>query len=129
MPSGSIPPEYAGWWRIVQTSVWSAEYLDTLGPAVLSFGTGRGDRLRLLAILALVNARFVNNGVSFTWQGASEYDPTSGTGRARLSKEGLLKGKIAITNGDESTFVAERAIEPLTPIPDPPSYRHKWRRW
>jgi hypothetical protein len=129
MLHGSIPPEYAGWWRIRETSAWGTEALDMLGPAIISFGTEYGDRLRVIAILAHVNARFVRNGVSFTWEGASEYDPISGTGRARLDKDRRLKGTIRITDGDESTFVAERTGEPSAPIPDPPSYRDKWRRW
>ena len=128
MSHDSIPPEYAGWWRIIETSAWVTKALDTLGPALISLGTGNGDRLRVLAIVAHVNAKFVRNGVSFTWQGASEYDPISGTGRARLDKDGRLKGKIMITDGDASTFVAQRTTAPSEPIPDPPSYRDKWRR-
>jgi hypothetical protein len=129
MPHDSIPPEYAGWWRILETSTWGAKHLDMLGMAVLSFGTPYGDRLRMLAILAHVHAKFVRNGVSFTWKGASEYDPISGTGRARLGKDGRLEGTIKIAEGDESTFVAARIEEPSEPIPDPPSLRDKWRRW
>jgi len=129
MPPSQIPPEYAGWWRIVETNVWAAKALDTLGPAVISFGTGQGDRLRMIAILAYVNAKGTKTGVSFTWEGASEYDPISGTGRARLGKDGRLKGSIKIKDGDDCTFVAERTTAPSAPIPEPPSYRDKWRRW
>lgn len=129
MPHDSIPLEYAGWWRITETSAWSVKHLDMLGAALISFGTGRGDRLRVIAILADVNARFVRNGVSFTWSGASEFDPIAGTGRARLGKDGRLKGTLVITGGDKSIFVAERSEEPSQPIPDPPSYHEKWRRW
>ncbi len=121
MAHGSIPPEYAGWWRIIETSTWATKHLDLLGPALISLGTRYGDRLRVLAILANVNARFVRNGVSFTWQGASEFDPITGTGRARLGSDGRLKGRIAIAHGDESTFLAERTEEPSKPIPDPSS--------
>ena len=35
---------------------------------------------------------------------------------------------IPTKTGDEITFVAERTAEPNEPIPDPPSYRDKWRR-
>jgi hypothetical protein len=129
MPSETIPPEYAGWWRITETGTWVNKYLDDLGTAVISFGTGQGDRLRMHCLLAYVTARFTRNGISFTWQGAWEYDPMSGTGRARLGKDGRLTGTIKIKDRDESTFVAERTEEPLEPIPDPPSYRDKWRRW
>ena len=47
--------------------------------------------------------------MSFTWKGAWEFDPVSGTGTARLRKDGRLSGTIKIRNGDESTFLAEKA--------------------
>lgn len=43
-----IPPEYRGWWRIVDTSQWVNDGLDILGPALLSL-TGYADRLRITA--------------------------------------------------------------------------------
>jgi hypothetical protein len=68
--------------------------------------------------------------VSFTWQGAWEYDQVSGSGRVTLAKDGRLKGVIRIKDSDSSSFVAIRAEEPDEPIPPPPSYRDKWRgRW
>ena len=123
-----IPSEYHGWWRIVDTGTWVNDRLDILGPALLSL-TGFGDRLRMHCLLAYVNARPTKTGMSFRWEGAWEYDPVSGTGSVRLGKDGQLRGKIKIKDGDESTFLAERAEEPDDPIADPPSYRDKWRRW
>ena len=52
----------------------------------------------------------------------------SGTGRARLGKDGRLTGTIKIKDGDDSTFIAERTEEPDRADPAPPSYRDKWRR-
>jgi hypothetical protein len=57
-----------------------------------------------------------------------EYDQMSGSGSLKLRKDGRLRGRIKIKNGDESDFIAERTSEPAEPIPDPPSYRDKWRR-
>ena len=122
-----IPAEYRGWWRIVDTEAWVNEGLDILGPALISL-TGRGDRLRMHCLLAYVNARATKTGVSFSWEGAWEYDPMSGTGSVRWGKDGRLKGRIKIQDGDESAFTAVRAEEPDEPIPNPPSYRDKWRR-
>jgi len=123
----SIPPEYRGWWRIVDTGTWVKDGLDILGPALLSL-TGFDDRLRMHCLLAYVKARPTQTGVSFRWKGAWEYDQLSGTGSARLGKDGKLRGEIRIKDGDSSTFLAERAAEPDEPIPNPPSYRDKWRR-
>jgi hypothetical protein len=123
----SIPEEYRGWWHIVETGTWGDEHLHALGPALLSL-TGHGDRLRLCCLLAYVNARATKTGVSFRWEGAWEFDQLSGTGSARLRKDGCLAGRIRIKGDDDSTFVAEPAEAPDEPIPRPPSYGEKWGR-
>lgn len=125
-----IPIEYRGWWRITETSRWTSDKdLNSrrLGPSLISI-TGYGDRLRLFVLLANINCKPTKTGVSFTWEGAWEFDQMSGSGRVKLAKDGRLKGVIKITGSEESTFVAERTDEPDEPIPDPPSYRDKWRR-
>jgi hypothetical protein len=122
-----IPSEYQGWWRIIDTSQWGNRDLDLIGPALISF-TGYGDRLRMLALLAYVQCRPNNKSLSFTWQGAWEFDQLEGTGRVTVGANGRLKGVIKISHGDESTFVAERSEEPEEPIPPPPRYQDKWRR-
>jgi hypothetical protein len=127
MTDTTIPPDYHGWWRIVETGTWVNDYLEDLGPALLSL-TGDDDRLRMHCLLAYVDARPTKSGVSFSWRGAWEFDPVSGTGNVKLGKDGRLRGKIKIRNGDDSTFLAVRAEPPDEPIEDPPSYRDKWRR-
>ena len=122
-----IPAEYEGWWRITQTSQWEDDDLDILGTALLSL-TGETDRLRMHCLLAYVDCKPTKTGVSFTWQGAWEYDPMTGSGSVKLGKDGKLKGTFRIKDGDSSTFIAERAEAPREPIQEPPSYRDKWRR-
>jgi hypothetical protein len=121
-----IPSEFRGWWRIVETSQWDDQFLDDLGPALLSL-TGRADRLRIHCLLAYVAPKPTKTGVSFTWEGAWEFDQVSGAGSVKLAKDGRLHGRIKIEDGDGSTFVAEKAAAPAKPIPEPPSYRDKWR--
>ena len=127
MEEKEIPSEYYGWWRITETSQWGKKDIDIIGTALISL-TGYGDMLRMFVLLANVNCYPTKTGVSFRWRGAWEYDPVSGTGSVKLRKDGRLAGRIKIKNGDESTFIAARAEEPDEPIPDPPSYRDKWRR-
>lgn len=79
-------------------------------------------------LLAHVNRIPPKAGVSFKWEGAWKFDPCCGTGHVKLAKDGRLREKIEIKDGDDSTFVAERAEAPAEPIPIPPSYRDKWRR-
>ena len=124
-----IPSEYRGWWRITETSAWVNDGIDILGTAVISL-TGHADRLRMHCLLAYVNCKAIKTGVSFTWEGAWEYDQMSGSGRVTLRKDGTLRGTFRIKDGDSSTFIAERTKAPDEPIPAPPSYRDKWRhRW
>ena len=122
-----IPSEYRGWWRIVDTSQWVNDDLDLLGTALISL-TGTADRLRMHALLAYVNCKPTKSGISFTWEGAWEFDQMSGSGRVTLRKDGRLRGVIRINDGDSSQFIAERSVEPDAPIQEPPSYRDKWRR-
>ena len=127
MPEGEIPREYQGWWRIVETSQWANDDIDIIGTALISL-TGHADRLRMFVLLAYVNCKPTKTGVSFTWEGAWEYEQVSGTGSVKLGKDGRLKGQINITHGDQSTFIAERTEEPDDSISKPPGYRDKWRR-
>ncbi len=127
MKDEPIPLEYYGWWRIIETSQWVNDELDILGTALLSL-TGQDDRLRMLCLLAYVDCVAAKTGVSFTWNGAWEYDQVSGTGKVELRKDGLLEGLIKIRNGDQSTFIAERTARPDELIPHPQNYRDKWRR-
>ena len=108
MAEETIAADYRGWWRITETSQWVNDDLDVLGPALISL-TGYADRLRMLTLLAYVNCKPTKLGVSFTWEGAWEFDQMSGSGRVKLAKDGRLKGFIKIKDGDESTFIAESA--------------------
>lgn len=121
-----VSPDIHGWWRIIDTSQWVKDGLDALGPAMISI-TGYADRLRMHCLLAYVNVKPRKTGASFAWEGAWEYDQMSGTGSVRLGNDGKLHGKIRIKDGESSSFIAERSAEPDQPIPEPPSYRDKWR--
>lgn len=127
MQTPELNPDLRGWWRIVETSQWNERTLDALGPALLSI-TGYVDRLRMHFLIADVSVRATKSGASFTWEGAWEFDPMSGTGSVRLGRDGKLRGTIKFKDGDTSTFVAVKTEEPTEPIPSPPSYRDKWRR-
>jgi len=121
-----IPPEYRGWWKITETSIWESKYLHRCGTSLISL-TGHGDRLRMYVLLAYVTCKPTKTGVSFKWNGSWEWDSMSGSGRVKLRKDGHLEG-ILKWNGDEGTFTAERSEEPSEPIADPPDYRDKWKR-
>ena len=89
--------------------------------------TGRNDRLRMHHLLADLTFEPTKLGASFSWEGAWENQQMTGTGSVKLSKDGTLRGKLAIRDGEASTFRARKAAEPAVPIPDPPSYWFNWR--
>ena len=122
-----IPPEYQGWWRIVDTSQWMNEGLDDLGAPVFSI-TGAHDRMRMHCLIADVSWTPAETGIAFTWTGAWEYDEMSGTGHVTLGQDGQLEGTLRIENGDSSAFTAVRSEPPDDPLPPPPRARDKWRR-
>lgn len=51
--TAELNPDLVGWWRIVETSQWANDYLDDLGPAVLSitgkFSIDQGDKSTFIA--------------------------------------------------------------------------------
>jgi hypothetical protein len=106
-----LEADLCGWWRITGTSQWADDGLDDLGTAMISI-TGHADRLRMHCLLAYVNVRPTKTGASFTWEGAWEYDQMRGTGSVKLGKDGRLRGRIKIKDGDESTFIAEERANP-----------------
>jgi hypothetical protein len=59
----------------------------------------------MFALLAHVNCKAAKTGKSFTWRGAWEYDPVSGTGSVRIRKDGRLAGRIKIKNGGGRTLL------------------------
>jgi hypothetical protein len=70
-------------------------------------------------LLAYVNHRPTKTGVSFSWEGAWEFDQMAGSGRITLRKDGSVRGTLRIKDGDSCTFTAERNEPPSDPIPDP----------
>jgi hypothetical protein len=56
--------------------------------------------------------------VSFAWQVGVGVRSGLGSGSVTLERDGRLKGKFRIKDGDASTFVGERADAPDEPIRD-----------
>lgn len=125
MSTGDLDPELIGWWRITHTSQWVDDGLDLLGPALLSVA-GHGGRLRMHCLLATVDFRPTKAGASFTWQGAWECEQMTGTGSLKIGRDGQLRGRLKIRDGDESAFTAERSTELGHSISDPPDDGDKW---
>ena len=102
---------FEGRWRITDSSSWSAEDLDLVGPAYIEFERSGSGEMQLVAMEATLDHRVSQSDgdwlLEFSWSGFDEGDEVSGRGSARI-EGGLLKGELFIHQGDSSTFVAKR---------------------
>jgi hypothetical protein len=116
MPSKTPEAVLAGSWKITTMEMWDQDYVDLVVPGFVRFDGETGELMFGVVRGDLACIYTTNRGqpyVKFAWIGESEWDPIQGTGRARLSAKGMLKGRISITHGDASTFEAERSETPL----------------
>jgi hypothetical protein len=102
---------FEGRWRITDSSNWSAEDLDLVGPAYIVFERGGSGEMQLVAMEATLDHRVSQRDgdwlLEFSWLGFDEGDEVSGRGSVRIDGE-VLKGELFIHQGDSSTFVAKR---------------------
>lgn len=117
---------FLGSWRIVETEMWDLEDLDVVEDARITFGRDGLGELRFLAIGASIDYRIGKRDgdacIEFSWAGYDEGEPASGRGWGRIDS-GVMRGTLFIHQGDESTFVAHRAME--TGRPSAPPRRHR----
>lgn len=86
----------AGRWRIVEMDLWDRDAIDLVGPAFIKLtADGRGS-LRFVAVEGVIDARHVHvddrEALEFSWDGYDEGDHVSSRVRARLDKDGSLRG-------------------------------------
>ena len=105
--------DLVGRWRIVEMELWAPEDLDLVEPAFIAIDAGGLGLIGFIAISGTVDCRFNRvdavDVVEFSWEGHDEGDQVSGRGRASLSDDGALRGRIFFHQGDDSSFVARRA--------------------
>ncbi len=95
-----------GKWRIVETALWEADFLDMVEPAYIAFDGKAGGEFAFGCVTGQLHCRKTTDGAEFTWQGNDEMEEASGAGWAKLQKDGSLTGEIRFHNGDDSTFQA-----------------------
>ena len=66
------------------------------------------------------------NTIEYNEEVVDTYDFTLENGN-NFFADGYLVGRISIKGGDKSTFIAKKVEEPNESIPEPPSYRDKWK--
>jgi hypothetical protein len=97
-----------GKWRIVETDLWDADYLDMLEPAFIAFKKDGQGEFRFGCSNAGLDCEYSPTTVHFTWQGFDEMDEVCGDGFAQVEDDGTLSGEIAFHLGDEATFKATK---------------------
>ena len=114
-------PEQAlhGEWRITATEVWDRDALDLVQPAFIRFEDDRLGAFGMIALEAGIDCRFAElDGkptVEFSFAGDDDGQPCCGRGWAMLERDGKLRGRLFLHRGDDSSFVAERAIKRVKP--------------
>lgn len=104
--------EFVGRWRITHMELWDREYLDLEVPAFIEFRQDQFGEFQFGVVRGFIDYRVSDSRtepkLEFSWEGDSEGDALSGRGWAVL-REGRLEGCFFIHQGDDSSFVAERA--------------------
>jgi hypothetical protein len=104
-----------GRWRILEMDLWDRDALDLVAPAYLEFEAGSGGCFGFIAVDGDLDCRYVDVDVhprvEFTWEGDDEGDAGWGRGWAELQRDGSLRGHIFFHLGDDSGFLAVRAVD------------------
>lgn len=111
--AGSPVSSFLGHWRITETELWGREALNLLAPAFVRFEDDRMGGFQFIAVRGGLDCRFSERDgvpmVEFSWEGDDEGDARCGRGWAFL-RDGRLEGRFYIHGGDDSWFVATRAV-------------------
>jgi len=101
-----------GRWRISGMELWDQAALDLVEPAFIKIDPSGTGLLAFIAVSGTVDCRFERvdgvDVVEFSWEGDDEGTAVSGRGRASLSDDGEMQGRIFFHLGDDSWFVARR---------------------
>jgi hypothetical protein len=98
-----------GRWRIVEADMWDRDYLDLVGPAMMTIDDeGRGE-IAFGALRASLHIEYGRDSIGFTWEGSDELDQVHGDGSAELLNDGSIEIEFAIHNRDEAVLKARPA--------------------
>jgi hypothetical protein len=105
----TTPKLFHGRWRIIETEVWAEDALDLVVPAHITFAQGGLGHFQMIAVEGGIDCRFETDRVEFSWVGDDDGEQTNGRGWAEIGKDGKLRGRLYFHQGDDSSFVAQRA--------------------
>lgn len=98
-----------GKYEIVAMELWDKEDIDLVEPGNIHIIGNRGE-LHFICVNGQMDIRKDKfGGYKFSWDGFDEGDPVNGFGEFRCDGD-MLTGRIYFHNGDDSSFVAKKAI-------------------
>lgn len=100
--------QLVGRWRIVEADLWERDFLDLVGPAMLTIRADGHGEIAFGAVQAGLAIDYAPSMVFFTWSGFDEMDEVTGAGSAELLEDGSLEIEFAYHLGDEGVFNAVR---------------------
>ena len=100
--------QLVGRWRIVEADLWEQDFLDLVGPAMLTIRADGHGEIAFGAMQAGLDVDYAPSMVFFTWVGFDEMDEVTGTGSAELLDDGSLEIEFAYHLGDEAVLKAAR---------------------
>lgn len=106
--TGRTDRQLVGRWRIVEADLWDREFLDLVGPTMLTIRADGSGEIAFGAVQASLDIDYAPSMVFFTWFGFDEMDEVMGTGSAELLDDGSLEIEFAYHRGDEAILKAVR---------------------
>lgn len=107
-----IPEAILGRWHITWMEQWSKEDIDLLEPAFIEFDEKCQGKFTFICVVGYFDYRYSIGEflpvVDFEWEGSDACDRASGDGWVEVQPDGTLIGAIALQDGDESEFKAEK---------------------
>ncbi|MHC4574226.1 MAG: hypothetical protein ACYS76_08855 [Planctomycetota bacterium] len=107
------PSPIIGRWIITEMEAWGPESLNMEVQAFIEFDPDGGGQFQFCLVQGFVDCCLTERkgkpSVEWSWEGSDEMDPACGRGWAIVEKDGTLRGRVFIHNGDSSEFAAVRA--------------------
>jgi hypothetical protein len=107
------PSPFVGLWHIISMETWDEDFFNEEVQAFIELEENGTGHFQFGYVQGYMDWRPTTRdeepAVEWSWEGNDEMDPAQGRGWAKLTDD-ELHGMIFIHLGDESEFVAKRAI-------------------
>lgn len=106
---------FKGMWHIYEMEGWDEDYFNMDVQAYIEIKPNNLGYFQFGLVSGELDGKIVDHPhgkrFEFTWEGYDECDHACGSGWVKLKKKDLLDGEFRIHKGDDSMFLARRAIQ------------------